>query len=183
MSALFHTMTVRNSKIARMMSKNFEEIGAALLDDPRLSVYSRIKLTTLLSLSMTELRMAAGLKDDASLFDVISFIVNEECSEIVGLQLHECTTKNSFLMTCDSDVFPTEDEILENSETESSVAKLQHLVHISERKSAVKTLQFYLKIIKEHFLWQMLNDPLNARVTWILKHSVCRIGSNAIYYV
>ena len=84
-------MTVRNSKIARMMSKNFEEIGAALLDDPRLSVYSRIILTHLFSLSMTELRMAAELKDDASLFDVISFIVDEECSEIVGLTVYDAT--------------------------------------------------------------------------------------------
>jgi len=99
---------------------------------------------------MTELRMAEGLKDDASLFDVISFIVDEEYSEIVGLQLRECTTKNSFLMTCDSDEFPTEDEILENSETESSVAKLQHLVNISERKSAVALAETLKSPVKQH---------------------------------
>ena len=92
-----------------MMTKNFEEIGAALLDDPRLSVYSRYKLNSFLNLSMADLRMVAGLKDDASLFDVIFFIVDETCSEIVGLKMHEWTMKNMFLLTCDSDEFPIED--------------------------------------------------------------------------
>jgi len=121
-----------------MMTKNFEEeIGAALLDDPHLSVYSRLKLTTFLNLPMADLRMVAGVKDDASLSDVISFIVDETCSEIVGLKMHECTTKNMFLMTCDSDEIPIEDKIPEISATESSVAKLQHLVNISEKAVAV----------------------------------------------
>ena len=85
-------MTVRNSKIARMMTKTFEEIGAALLDNPRLSIYSCHKLTSFLNLTMADLRMVAGVNDDASLLDVISFIVDETCSEIVGLEIRECTT-------------------------------------------------------------------------------------------
>ena len=42
--------------------------------------------------------------------------------------------------------------------------------------------QSYLKIIKEHFSWQMFNVPPNARVIWILGLSACRIGCNVIYY-
>jgi len=61
------------------------------LDDPRLSASSRLKLTTFLNLSIADLRMWAGLKDDASLFDVISFIVDETCSEIVGLTFYDAT--------------------------------------------------------------------------------------------
>jgi len=76
-----------------MMTKNFEEIGAALLDDPRLSANSGHKLTSYMNLTMADLRMVAGVEDDASLFDVISFIVDETCSDIVGLEIHECTRK------------------------------------------------------------------------------------------
>jgi len=84
-------MIIRHSKIARMMTKNFEEIGAALLDDPRLSANSHHKLTNFLKLTMADLRMVAGMKDDASLFDVMSFIVDETCSEIVGLTVYDAT--------------------------------------------------------------------------------------------
>jgi len=90
------------------------------------------------------------VKDDASLFDVISFIVDETCSEIVGLKMHECTTKNMFLMTCDSDEIPIEDEMPEIAATESSVAKLQHLVNISERKSAVALVDTLKSPVKKH---------------------------------
>ena len=107
------------------------------MDDPHLSGYSRYKLTGFLNTTMADLRMVAGVKDDASLFDVMSFIVDETCSKIVGLEIHECTTKNTFTMTFDSDKIPHEDEMPEIAATESSVAKLQHLVNISEKKTAV----------------------------------------------
>ena len=106
MPVFFLSKKCRNSKTARTMTKQVTIIGAALLDDPRLSVYKRDVLQNLLNKPIETLRHYAKGKDDASLFDVISFIVRKTCSEIVGLEIHECTTKNTFTMTFDSDEIP-----------------------------------------------------------------------------
>ena len=117
MPALVIHRRYNNSKTARTMKNVLTKIGAALLDDPRLSGYNRFLLQNLLNMPIETLRQFAG-NDDASLLDVISFIVKAHCSEIVGLTVDECMRQtNTFVMTCHPDVDDTldDDEILVNA--------------------------------------------------------------------
>ena len=67
--------------------------------------------------------------------------------------------ENTFTMTFDSDEIPHEDEMPEIAATESSVAKLQHLVNISEKKTAVAlvdTLKSPVKKFVSQAKWSAL---------------------------
>ena len=115
MPVFFLSKKCRNSKKARTMTKQVTIIGAALLDDPRLSVYKRDVLQNLLNKPIETLRHYAKGKDDASLFDVISFIVKETCSEIVDLTVYESTSDTNLFHITSGDVTadtPDDDEIL-----------------------------------------------------------------------
>ena len=85
------------------------------MDDPRLSVYKRDVLQNFLNKPIETLRHYAKGKDDASLFDVISFIVKETCSEIVDLTVYESTSDTNLFHITSGDVTadtPDDDEIL-----------------------------------------------------------------------
>ena len=115
MPVFFLSKKCRNSKTARTMTKQVTIIGAALLDDPRLSVYKRDVLQNFLNKPIETLRHYAKGKDDASLFDVISFIVKETCSEIVDLTVYESTSDTNLFHITSGDVTadtPDGDEIL-----------------------------------------------------------------------
>jgi len=65
------------------------------------------------------LRQYSTGNDEATLFDVISFLVKQTCSEIVGLTVRELLQTNSFVMICLQDAVdtPDDDEIPVNSNT------------------------------------------------------------------
>jgi len=81
----------------------YDNFFAALLDDPRLSVYQSSFLENLLNAPIEFLHQYLALNDDASLFDIISSIIKVAacCSEIVDQIVYEKRTDTIFFrMAC-----------------------------------------------------------------------------------
>ena len=133
MPAFFHWRKVHYSKTARAMKNGVTKIGTNLLDDPRLSDYKRFCLQNLLNTPIETLRQYSTGNDEATLLDVISFLVKETCSEIVDLAIYESSTieTNSFIMACIPETIDFDEDTYDDD-----ASNLTQHQHQQQRKDA-----------------------------------------------
>jgi len=120
MSAFFRSCTCQVPTGPLGVQSLLQQLGFALLKDTRFSPCKRFRLETVLSFDLSTLRQFAGLDEDASFYDIISYIVTEYCPELTGLTTMFHATTNEVSVIYQNELAPTadpetEDRIFHNS--------------------------------------------------------------------
>lgn len=109
MSVFFRSCTCHVPTGPRRVQSCVQELGFALLKDTRFSPRNRFRLENVLSFDLSTLCLIADLDEAASLYDILSYIVTEYCSELTGLTTMFHTTTNKISVVYQNEVAPTAD--------------------------------------------------------------------------
>ena len=95
----FHPVTFHNPRTPLRLQTCLQEIGSNLLNDTRLSPHNSLRLKRALRFDFVNLCLYEGLQETASLYDVLSHLVAEYCSELIGLTVTHSDRTNLLDLT------------------------------------------------------------------------------------